>query len=78
MSVFGPREARVRAQTLHDRAAIHVEATIAPFSGSDRRRRGRGDKCVLPFIFVKDLNDRCVCVCDKARAGARGDDQGDV
>jgi exosome complex component RRP41 len=47
VSVFGPREARVRAQTLHDRAAIHVEATIAPFSTSDRRRRGRGDKCVL-------------------------------
>jgi exosome complex component RRP41 len=48
VSVFGPREARVRAQTLHDRAAIHVEATIAPFSStSDRRRRGRGDKCVF-------------------------------
>jgi exosome complex component RRP41 len=46
VSVFGPREARVRAQTLHNRASIHVEATIAPFSGSDRRRRGRGDKCV--------------------------------
>ena len=59
VSVFGPREARVRAQTLHDRASIHVEATIAPFSASDRRRRGRGDKCVyysLPptrFIFKK-------------------------
>ncbi|KAH9999213.1 exosome component 4 [Russula compacta] len=48
VSVFGPREARVRAQTLHDRAALHVEATIAPFSSaSDRRRRGRGDKRVL-------------------------------
>ena len=50
VSVFGPREARVRAQTLHDRAAIHVEASIAPFSSaSDRRRRGRGDKLRLPF-----------------------------
>ncbi|KAI0293814.1 ribosomal protein S5 domain 2-type protein, partial [Russula brevipes] len=47
VSVFGPREARVRAQTLHDRATIHVEATIAPFSASERRRRGRGDKRVL-------------------------------
>jgi exosome complex component RRP41 len=48
VSVFGPREARVRAQTLHDRASIHVEATIAPFSStSDRRRRGRGDKRTL-------------------------------
>ena len=43
VSVFGPREARVRAQTLHDRAAIHVEVNIAPFSTGDRRRRGRGD-----------------------------------
>ena len=47
MSVFGPREARVRAQTLHDRAAIHVEVNIAPFSTGDRRRRGRGDKYVI-------------------------------
>lgn len=52
VSVFGPREARVRAQTLHDRAALHVEATIAPFSSaSDRRRRGRGDKCVF-HVFI--------------------------
>ncbi|KAI0270804.1 exosome component 4 [Russula aff. rugulosa BPL654] len=40
VSVFGPREARVRAQTLHNRASIHVEATIAPFSANDRRRAG--------------------------------------
>ena len=53
VSVFGPREARVRAQTLHDRAAIHVEATIAPFSASDRRRRGRGDKYVTSFSKKK-------------------------
>jgi exosome complex component RRP41 len=56
VSVFGPREARVRAQTLHDRAAIHVEATIAPFSANDRRRRGRGDKCVsLPPFQKKNI-----------------------
>jgi exosome complex component RRP41 len=53
VSVFGPREARVRAQTLHDRASLHVEATIAPFSTSDRRRRGRGDKCVLSSFFKR-------------------------
>jgi exosome complex component RRP41 len=57
VSVFGPREARVRAQTLHDRASIHVEATIAAFSTSDRRRRaGRGDKCVLNFHFYINNN----------------------
>jgi len=52
VSVFGPREARVRAQTLHDRAAIHVEAIIAPFSANDRRRRGRGDKRVLELAAM--------------------------
>ena len=52
MSVFGPREARVRAQTLHDRAAIHVEVNVAPFSTSDRRRRGRGDKCVSVSLKI--------------------------
>ncbi len=50
VSVFGPREARVRAQTLHDRASIHVEVTMAPFSANDRRRRGRGDKFVISFV----------------------------
>ena len=59
VSVFGPREARVRAQTLHDRASIHVEATIAAFSTSDRRRRGRGDKCVTSsFICIRKEKKR--------------------
>lgn len=62
MSVFGPREARVRAQTLHDRAAIHVEATIAPFSSaSDRRRRGRGDKLRLSLSLVSSKKTKKKC-----------------
>jgi exosome complex component RRP41 len=44
VQVFGPREARLRSQTLHDRAVISVEVTVAAFSTGDRRRRGRGDK----------------------------------
>jgi exosome complex component RRP41 len=43
-SVFGPREARMRSLTMHDRAVVNVEVGIAPFSASERRRRGRGDK----------------------------------
>lgn len=70
MSVFGPREARVRAQTLHDRAAIHVEVNIAPFSTGDRRRRGRGDKCVISLNPFPSINR----VTFQARAGARVDD----
>ncbi|KAI0297288.1 ribosomal protein S5 domain 2-type protein [Multifurca ochricompacta] len=52
VSVFGPREARVRSQTLHDRATIHVEASIAPLSTGDRRRRGRGDKRILELAAM--------------------------
>lgn len=49
VSVFGPREARQRSQTLHDRAVLNVEVNIAPFSSGERRKRGRGDKRILEF-----------------------------
>lgn len=45
--VFGPREAKMRSQTFHDRANVNIEVGIASFSSSERRRRGRGDKYVL-------------------------------
>lgn len=44
VSVFGPREAKKRSDTIHDRANINVELSIAAFSTSERRRRTRGDK----------------------------------
>jgi len=50
-SIFGPREARLRSLTLHDRAVINVEVGIAPFSSGERRRRGRGDKYVLLLLL---------------------------
>ncbi|EPQ54280.1 hypothetical protein GLOTRDRAFT_116838 [Gloeophyllum trabeum ATCC 11539] len=49
VSVFGPREAKMRSQTIHDRANINVEVAVAPFSTGERRRRGRGDKRILEF-----------------------------
>jgi len=49
VTVFGPREARLRSLTLHDRAVVNVEVAIAPFSSGERRRRGRGDKRILEF-----------------------------
>ena len=59
VSVFGPREAKMRSQTIHDRANINVEVSVAAFSTGDRRKRSRGDKYV-PLIsssFVTlDLN----------------------
>ncbi|KAI0088287.1 ribosomal protein S5 domain 2-type protein [Irpex rosettiformis] len=47
VTVFGPREAKMRSHTLHDRAVLNVEVNIAPFSTGERRRRTRGDKRVL-------------------------------
>lgn len=44
VSVFGPREAKMRSQTIHDRANINVEVNVAAFSTSERRKRSRGDK----------------------------------
>ncbi|KAF8904997.1 exosome component 4 [Gymnopilus junonius] len=49
VSVFGPREAKMRSQTIHDRANINVELSIAAFSAGDRRKRSRGDKRILEF-----------------------------
>ncbi|KAL0954720.1 hypothetical protein HGRIS_003673 [Hohenbuehelia grisea] len=47
VTVFGPREAKSRAQTMHDRANLNVELTIAAFSAGERRKRSRGDKRIL-------------------------------
>ncbi|CAE6490552.1 unnamed protein product [Rhizoctonia solani] len=47
--VFGPREAKNRSQTMHDKALINVEVSEAAFSSSERRKRGRNDKRILEF-----------------------------
>jgi len=47
VSVFGPREAKQRRETIHDRANINVEVNVAAFSAGERRKRSRGDKRTL-------------------------------
>ncbi|KAF7327547.1 RNase-PH domain-containing protein [Mycena kentingensis (nom. inval.)] len=47
VSVFGPREAKMRSHTMHDRANINVELSVAAFSTGERRKRNRGDKRIL-------------------------------
>ncbi|EGO25086.1 exoribonuclease, exosome component 4 [Serpula lacrymans var. lacrymans S7.9] len=47
VSVFGPHEARVRSQTLHDRANLNVEVNVSAFSAGERRKRSRADKRLL-------------------------------
>jgi exosome complex component RRP41 len=51
VNVFGPREPRMRLQSLHDRLLVNVEVGIAPFSTNERRTRGRGDKWGLFFLI---------------------------
>ena len=45
-SVFGPKEAKQRANTSHDKAGVVVEVGVAPWAGAREVRRTRGDKWV--------------------------------
>ncbi|KAI0951564.1 hypothetical protein AcW1_008579 [Taiwanofungus camphoratus] len=47
VTVFGPREAKMRSQTLHDRAVLNVEMMVLPFSTGERRKRSRADRRIL-------------------------------
>ncbi|KIK96606.1 hypothetical protein PAXRUDRAFT_138081 [Paxillus rubicundulus Ve08.2h10] len=47
VSVLGPREAKMRSHTIHDRANINVEVNVAAFCTAERRKRSRGDKRML-------------------------------
>ncbi|PKC02311.1 ribosomal protein S5 domain 2-like protein [Rhizophagus irregularis] len=46
-AVYGPREARTKAQVLHNRANINVEISLAPFSMEERKKRSKSDKRIL-------------------------------
>ncbi|KZT02904.1 uncharacterized protein LAESUDRAFT_762333 [Laetiporus sulphureus 93-53] len=52
VTVFGPREAKMRSQTLHDRAVINVEMNVLPFSTGERRRRARVDRRTLELAAM--------------------------
>jgi len=51
--VYGPREpgrANRAPQTFQDRAAIHVEATVSSWGGTEWRQRARGDRYVCAVV----------------------------
>lgn len=48
-TVFGPREARLGANVIYDRASVNVEVSLAPWGSMERRRRNRGDRRLLEF-----------------------------
>jgi exosome complex component RRP41 len=48
--VNGPHECAGRA--LHDRCVINVEYSVAPFAGTERKKRGKGDKRSLEVAAV--------------------------
>ena len=43
-AVYGPREAPMRSQSLHDRMVVQCEFSMASFSTGERRRRTKGDR----------------------------------
>jgi exosome complex component RRP41 len=47
----------MRSQTIHDRANINVEVSVAPFSTGERRRRGKSDKLVVIFCLLYIVTD---------------------
>ncbi|KAG8875896.1 Exosome non-catalytic core component [Tulasnella sp. 332] len=51
VTVYGPREAKNRANSLFDRAILNVNVDVPLFSGggSAGKKRGRGDKRTLEF-----------------------------
>ncbi|RKP35518.1 exosome complex exonuclease RRP41 [Dimargaris cristalligena] len=46
-AIYGPREPRLRSNTLNDRAFVNVEFKVAPFSTNERRKRSKGDRRIL-------------------------------
>ncbi|EPQ29560.1 uncharacterized protein PFL1_02779 [Pseudozyma flocculosa PF-1] len=48
-TVFGPREARLASNALHDRATVNVEVSLAPWGAMDRRKRNKGDRRLVEF-----------------------------
>jgi len=51
VTVYGPREARLRSNTAHDHAVLSVQIDIPAFSGGTNTgsKRSRGDKRTLEF-----------------------------
>lgn len=48
--MHGPREAKSRSQTIHDRANINVELSVATFSASEWRKRSKSDKRIMEMV----------------------------
>ncbi|KAK0546596.1 Exosome non-catalytic core component [Tilletia horrida] len=44
VSVHGPHEAKSRADSQHDRATVAVHVSYSPWSGMERKKRGRSDR----------------------------------
>ncbi|GAQ84546.1 3'-5'-exoribonuclease family protein [Klebsormidium nitens] len=51
-TVYGPHEVSQRSQSLHDRALVHCEYSMATFSTGERRRRPKGDRRSVELSLV--------------------------
>lgn len=61
-TVYGPREAAPRQmQSDRERASVSVDYAVAPFSTSERRRVGRGDRrSAEAALVLRQTFERCV------------------
>ena len=59
-AVYGPHEVTMRSKAHHDRVLINCEFAFAPFSMTERRKRGKTDKCDAsgyPLGFTHAVTD---------------------
>jgi len=51
-AVYGPSEPKNRGRVQHDKLLVTCEFSVAPFSSTERRKRGKGDKRSLEISFT--------------------------
>lgn len=71
-TVYGPREASMRSHTLHDRANVDVDVNLEPWSGKDRRKRAKGDRCVAEVTWWKRGQEAVLITCASQTNGRTG------
>mmetsp|Transcript_2988 Transcript_2988/g.4414 ORF Transcript_2988/g.4414 Transcript_2988/m.4414 type:complete len:244 (-) Transcript_2988:180-911(-) len=61
-SVYGPREAKLRSKSLHDRAYVTCEYTMTSFATSERKRRSKGDRRLKEYsLALKQIFESVIC-----------------
>jgi exosome complex component RRP41 len=61
-SVYGPREAKRRTDSIHDRAAVTCEYSVTSFSTSERKQRSKSDRRLKErSLALKKIFEAVIC-----------------